>query len=76
MKELNEFDKKCLLKAIDVAKETFNEGNFPVGAILCMDNKIISAGGNEMKNKKSYICHAENMLIIKNGFKLFSITFQ
>ncbi|MFA5023510.1 MAG: deaminase [Patescibacteria group bacterium] len=71
MKELNSFDQKCLETAIGSAREACLAGDYPVGAVLAIDNEIIAVGGNEYnKNKpekRSYVNHAENLLIIKQG---------
>ncbi len=67
MQKLTSFDKKCFELAIDTAKKTFKHRNFPVGAVLVIDNKIIDVAGNEIKKEKSYANHAENMLIYKNA---------
>ena len=70
MKKINEFDKKCLEMAVLSAEEAFKLGNYPVGAVLAIDNKIIGKAFNEINNRKSFVYHAENSLIIKNGKKL------
>jgi tRNA(adenine34) deaminase len=67
---MNKFDRKCLNIAIKIAKDTFKNGNYPVGAVLTIDQKIIDIAGNEINTKKSYVNHAENSLIIKNGTKI------
>jgi tRNA(adenine34) deaminase len=66
-KKLNGLDKKCLELVIDISKKTYKAGNFPVGAVLVIDNKIIDAAGNERRKQRSWAAHAENSLIIKNG---------
>jgi len=69
---LSKFDKQCLKKAIDVATETFKRGvNYPVGAVLCIDNEIVDIVGNEINGRKSLVKHAENTLIIRNDRKLY-----
>lgn len=68
---INNFDKQCLLKAIDAAALSFKKGNYPVGAVLSIDNKIIATAGNEINKRQSFVYHAENNLIINNGDKLF-----
>jgi tRNA(Arg) A34 adenosine deaminase TadA len=71
--KLSKFDKECLRKAIDVAAETLKIGtNYPVGAVLCIDNQIIDIAGNEINRQKSFVKHAENTLIIRNDTKLFN----
>lgn len=65
MEELSQFDKQCFEKAISIARNTFKNGNYPVGAVLAVDNKIIGSAGNEINKQKSFVSHAENTLIIK-----------
>lgn len=67
MKKLSQFDKQCFERAISIARETFADGNYPVGAVLAIDDKIVDTAGNEMNKQKSFVSHAENSLIIKNG---------
>lgn len=62
--ELNKLDNECLKIAIDIAKEAYKSGNFPVGAVLVIDNQIIDKTGS---NQESWVTHAENILIIKNA---------
>jgi len=73
MKEkLTKFDKLCLKKAIEIAKEVgIQNVNFPVGAVLTIDGKIVDSATNENNKRKSYIDHAENRLIIKNKNKIY-----
>lgn len=69
---LLKFDKECLKKSIKMAKVAFKSGtNYPVGAVLAIDEKIVDASGSTMFQRKSRIYHAENTLIIQNGKKLF-----
>lgn len=67
MRKLSQFDKKCFKLSIEMAKKTYKNGNFPVGAVLAIDDKIIDKSGNEIKKQKSYASHAENILILKNA---------
>ncbi|OGI27688.1 MAG: hypothetical protein A2359_03210 [Candidatus Moranbacteria bacterium RIFOXYB1_FULL_43_19] len=70
--KISKFDKECLQKAIDFASEVFKKGtNYPVGAVLSIDGKIVDATGSNMFGHKSRVMHAENTLIIRNGKKLF-----
>ena len=66
-------DKKYLNLAIEVAKEAFKKGNYPVGAVLVIDNEIIGISGNEINKKKSFVNHAENNLIMRFGNDLAKI---
>ncbi|MFH1402266.1 MAG: nucleoside deaminase [Patescibacteria group bacterium] len=67
MQTPNQFDQQCFETAINVAKETYKQNNYPVGAVLAIDNKIIDTAGNEVNKQKSSVYHAENTLIIRNG---------
>lgn len=62
---------KYLRLAIDVAKQASNEGNYPVGAVLTINQQIIDQAGNEINQGKSFFNHAENLLIMRNGSKLY-----
>jgi tRNA(Arg) A34 adenosine deaminase TadA len=67
MNKVTDFDKKCLQKAINIAKKTFRQGNYPVGAVLAVGDKIIGYVENRINKQKSFVGHAENLLIIKYG---------
>jgi tRNA(adenine34) deaminase len=67
MSKTNNFDKACLDLAIAEAKHSFSEGNYPVGAILAIGNKIAGQGNNTGETSKNYSNHAETSLIIENG---------
>lgn len=72
---LTEFDKKCLDKAIEIARQTCEHGlNYPVGAVLAIDDEVVDEAGNEINKNKSYVNHAENALIIRNGARLYEAT--
>lgn len=47
MKKLSLFDKKCLAAAISIAREVYKAGDYPVGAVLAIDKKIVAIGGNK-----------------------------
>jgi len=67
MEKLSQFDKQCFEQAINIARETFANGNYPVGAVLAIDEKIVGSAGNEINKQKSFVNHAENVLILNNG---------
>lgn len=52
--KLTTFDKNYLSEAINCAENTYKLGNYSVGAVLVIDNKIIAKSGNEIKAKNSY----------------------
>ena len=68
--EINEADRKYLNMAIEIAKDVFNEGNYPVGALITINGELIASDGNKMETMNSRAQHAENQLIINNGEKL------
>ena len=72
-KEVTQFDKQCLASAISIARETFKLGNYPVGAVLAINNKTLGVAGNEINKHKSFVNHAENSLIIKFGKELAEV---
>jgi tRNA(Arg) A34 adenosine deaminase TadA len=65
-------DKRYLGLCIEQAEETYRKyDNYPVGAVLVIDNELIEASGNRIKGQKSFVHHAENQLIINNATKLY-----
>jgi tRNA(adenine34) deaminase len=71
-----ENDEKYLKLTIEVAREAFEKGNYPVGAVLVIGDKIVGVAGNKINEKKSFVNHAENSLIIKFGAELAKIKDQ
>lgn len=45
--------------AIKEAKKSISEGGIPIGAVLVIDNKVVSLGHNKMVQKNSPILHGE-----------------
>jgi len=58
-------DKEFMKIALKEAKKSLDRGDYPVGAVLVIDGKLISKGGNSIYSKKDWISHAENNLIKK-----------
>lgn len=78
---MTDFDKHCLNLAIAEARKTFEAGNYPVGAVLALDNKVLGAASDTGKTSKSYINHAEAALfrdyasdLLDNGIPRGKIT--
>lgn len=44
---------------IQLAQRAFDEGEFPVGAIVCQGNRIIGTGNNQKERRKDPTAHAE-----------------
>ena len=52
-------EKEYLNKIYDLAKESYNNDEIPVGAIIVRNNEIIATGINNREGGKSVIGHAE-----------------
>ncbi|MBO4468174.1 MAG: nucleoside deaminase [Clostridia bacterium] len=52
-------NKKYMNDALLLAKEAFDNGEIPVGAVIVKDGKIISSGRNRREEKKNALSHAE-----------------
>lgn len=55
-------DHELMLLALEQAENALNSGNYPVGAVLIVDNEIIGKAENEKDTNHDRISHAENML--------------
>lgn len=67
---MTDFDKHCLDLAIAEAKKTFAAGNYPVGAVLALDDKILGVASDIGKASKSYINHGEATLFRDHASQL------
>ena len=52
-------EKEYLKKIYDLAKESYNNDEIPVGAIIVRNGEIIASGVNSREKNKSVIGHAE-----------------
>jgi len=52
-------DEYYMLQALKEARKAFDEDEVPIGAIIVMNNKIISRGHNETEKLKDPTAHAE-----------------
>ncbi|MBS1916362.1 MAG: nucleoside deaminase [Bacteroidetes bacterium] len=52
-------DEYYMLQALKEARKAFDEDEVPIGAIIIMNNKIISRGHNETEKLKDPTAHAE-----------------
>ncbi|MEI6843205.1 MAG: nucleoside deaminase [bacterium] len=65
MNNFSEEDNVFMKVAIDEAKISFNEGNFPVGAVLVIDGKLIGKDRNSIHSNKDWVSHAEMKILSK-----------
>jgi tRNA(adenine34) deaminase len=63
-------DFNLMKKALVEAKKALEKGNYPIGAVLVIDDEIIDLGGNNIHAGGSWISHAENSLLIKHSDKI------
>lgn len=52
-------EKEFMKKALSLAQEAYNEKETPVGAIIVLEDKIISTGKNRRESYKNSLYHAE-----------------
>lgn len=67
MKENNEF---YFSETLKLAEKSSKNGDVPIGAIIVLNNKIISKGFNNREKKHDILGHAEIMAIKKASKKL------
>lgn len=63
-------DEKYMKIALDEAKKALEKGNYPIGAVLVINDEIIEVAGNNIHAGKSWISHAENTLLMNNSEKI------
>jgi tRNA(adenine34) deaminase len=68
-KKFNSFDEMAMDLAIQEAEKAFLADEVPVGAVLTLENKIISTGYNRVHELKDSSMHAE-MICLKKGAKI------
>ena len=55
MNKINEF----MLAAYEMAKQAYDDGEVPVGAVIVRNNEIIAKGRNRREKAKNALLHAE-----------------
>ncbi|SRR5258706_820147 len=68
---LTDQDKYFLDLTVKSAKKAYTIGNFPIGAVLVIDDKLIGTRENKINEKKSYFEHAEISLISDHATELY-----
>ena len=53
------YNKGFMLEALRLAKEAFDDGEVPVGAVVTRKGEIVGAGRNRREKAKNALCHAE-----------------
>lgn len=64
---------RFMQKALSLAKKSYSNDDVPVGAVIVLNNEIISSAYNKIEKKNNSINHAEiiaiNLAIKKIGYK-------
>lgn len=55
MRMTNEF----MVHALELAKQSAQEGEVPVGAVVVLNGEIVGQGRNRRETEKNALCHAE-----------------
>lgn len=63
-------DDYFISEALKIANGAFSRGDFPVGAILTIDDLIIGAGSNRNASEDVRSAHAETTIIVANSAEL------
>lgn len=67
---MNNSDEYYMKEALKEAKKAYQNGDVPVGAIIVINDKIVSRGYNQKEKKKNALLHAEVIAINKALKKL------
>ena len=67
-------DEYFMLQAIKEAKKAFDAGEVPVGAIIVINEKIISRGHNQVERLNDCTAHAE-MIAMTSAFNFLGSTY-
>jgi len=63
----SEIDKKYMTLALDQAREAYARDEFPVGAVLTIDDVLIGAASNRVKADDDWTAHAERLVLNANS---------
>jgi len=63
-------DKKYMRLALQEAKLAYNANDFPVGAVLVINDKLIGKSRNYSHTKNNWASHAESLLIKRHANKI------
>ena len=60
-------DNEFMISALEEAKNALNNGNYPIGALLVIDNKIAAKKINSLHSDSNWASHAELSIIKENS---------
>lgn len=63
--DFSEKNKVFMKIAIEEARKSLSEGDFPVGAVLVIDDELVGKDRNSIHSNKDWTSHAEIKLLLK-----------
>lgn len=66
-------DVRFMNLALEEAKKSVASGNYPVGAVLVADGKVIAKAHNKLKSQSDWASHAESVLLREHSSKIKSL---
>ena len=63
----NKRDVKFMNIALKQAETAFRNGDYPIGAVLVIDGKVVDKNRNKLYSEKNWASHAESLLIRDNS---------
>ena len=74
---MSEFNIKYMEKALELAKEAFQDDEVPVGAVIVRNGEIVATGRNKREKEKNALLHAEtdainNACKVLGGWRLWN----
>lgn len=70
---MNEFDNKMMQRALALAKEAYDAGEIPVGAVITKGDRVIAEAANECERSFDATAHAE-LLALSRACKQLGTT--
>ncbi len=56
---MNNYKQRFMLAAVEMAKEAFDDGEVPIGAVIVRNGEIVAYGRNRREKEKNALLHAE-----------------
>ena len=74
---MSEFNIKYMEKALELAREAFQDDEVPVGAVIVRNGEIVATGRNRREKEKNALLHAEtdainNACKVLGGWRLWN----
>ena len=56
---MKDYKQEYMLAALNMAKEAYDDGEVPIGAVIVRNGEIVAAGRNRREKQKNALLHAE-----------------